>query len=63
MRWGLRLVEKDEELFGKSGNPKAFVVITDGQSWSGTVATALQDARARNDSGATWSASARRPAA
>jgi hypothetical protein len=22
LRWGLRLVEKDEELFGKSGNPK-----------------------------------------
>ena len=35
LRWGLRLVEKDEELFGKSGNPKAFVVISDGQSWSG----------------------------
>ena len=38
IRWGLRLIEKDEELFGKSGNPKAFVVISDGQSWSGTVA-------------------------
>jgi len=47
IRWGLRLVEKDEEVFGKSGNPKAFLVISDGQSWSGTVATALQEARAR----------------
>ena len=35
IRWGLRLIEKDEELFGKSGNPKAFVVISDGQAWSG----------------------------
>ena len=41
IRWGLRLVEKDRELFGDSGNPKAFVVISDGQSWSGTVANAL----------------------
>jgi Ca-activated chloride channel family protein len=47
IRWGLRLVETDERLFGKSGNPKAFLVITDGQAWSGTVAVALQDARAR----------------
>ncbi len=48
IRWGLRLVETDERLFGKSGNPKAFVVITDGQAWSGTVAVALQDARSRH---------------
>ncbi len=48
IRWGLRLIEKDEELFGKSGNPKAFVVISDGQSWSGTVATSLQAARLRD---------------
>ena len=46
IRWGLRLVEKDRELFGDSGNPKAFVVISDGQSWSGTVANALAAARA-----------------
>ncbi len=48
IRWGLRLVEKDEELFGSSGNPKAFVVISDGQAWSGKVATVLQSAKARN---------------
>jgi Ca-activated chloride channel family protein len=48
IRWGLRIVEKDEELFGKSGNPKAFVVVTDGQAWSGSVATALQAARLRH---------------
>lgn len=46
IRWGLRLVEKDEEVFGKNGNPKAFLVISDGQSWSGTVATAIQNTRA-----------------
>jgi len=43
--WGLKLVETDEELFGKSTNPKAFVVISDGQAWSGKVATALAAAR------------------
>jgi Ca-activated chloride channel homolog len=48
IRWGLRLVEKDEEVFGKSGNPKAFLVISDGQAWSGSVAAALQEAKARN---------------
>ena len=46
IRWGLRLVEKDEEVFGKNGNPKAFLVISDGQSWSGTVANAISSARA-----------------
>jgi hypothetical protein len=41
LRWGLNLIDKDEELFGKSNNPKAFVVISDGQAWSGSVAAAL----------------------
>jgi Ca-activated chloride channel family protein len=44
--WGLRLVEADEELFGKTNNPKAFIVISDGQAWTGRVATALAAARA-----------------
>jgi Ca-activated chloride channel family protein len=48
IRWGLNLIEKDEELFGASGNPKAFVVISDGQSWSGSVATALAASRQRD---------------
>lgn len=48
IRWGLRLVETDERLFGKSGNPKAFLVITDGQAWSGSVGVTLRDARARH---------------
>lgn len=45
--WGLQLLEKDEELFGKTKNPKGFVVISDGQAWSGDVADALEAARAR----------------
>jgi Ca-activated chloride channel family protein len=48
LRWGLRLIDKDEQLFGKSRNPKAFIVVTDGQSWSGSVAATLQEARARH---------------
>jgi Ca-activated chloride channel family protein len=46
--WGLKLVQKDEELYGKSRNATAFVVITDGQAWSGNVANALATARKRN---------------
>src|SRR5262245_36614789 len=45
--WGLNLIQKDEELFGKSSNVKALVVVSDGQAWSGEVATALADARRR----------------
>ena len=37
--WGLQLVATDEKLFGKTNNPKAFVVISDGQAWSGTRGT------------------------
>ncbi len=47
IRWGLRIVDADEELIGSSGNPKAFVVISDGQAWSGRVADALAAARTR----------------
>src|SRR4029079_17994796 len=48
LRWGLSLIDKDEELFGKSKNPKAFVVISDGQAWSGSVAAALGTAVRRD---------------
>ena len=44
--WGLRLIETDERLFGRTTAPKAFVVISDGQAWSGKVANALAAARA-----------------
>src|SRR5215203_2532395 len=54
--WGLRLIEKDEELrkiaastakLPEANNTKAFVLITDGQSWSGEVATSLALAQGR----------------
>jgi Ca-activated chloride channel family protein len=47
LTWGLKLVEKDEELFGETGNAKAFVVVSDGQAWSGRVANALAGVRRR----------------
>lgn len=50
LSWGLKLVAKDEEVFGVTKNAKAFVVISDGQAWSGQVATALAAARKRNAS-------------
>jgi hypothetical protein len=43
--WGMRLIEKDQELYGKSPNAKAFVLVTDGQAWSGEVARSLKIAR------------------
>ncbi len=46
--WGLRVIQKDEELRGKSRNAPLFVMISDGQSWSGEVATALRQARDRD---------------
>jgi Ca-activated chloride channel family protein len=45
--WGIKLVETDQQLFGKVKNPKGFVVITDGQAWSGDVAISLLAARQR----------------
>ena len=45
--WGLRLIEKDEEIKGKSSNAKVFVLISDGQVWSGEVATSIKAARAK----------------
>jgi Ca-activated chloride channel family protein len=50
LSWGLKLVEKDEEVFGVTKSPKAFVVISDGQAWSGQVANALASVRKRNAS-------------
>ena len=50
--WGLRLIDKDIEVNrGKAGalikNPKAFVLISDGQAWSGMVAKSLSQAQDR----------------
>jgi Ca-activated chloride channel family protein len=45
--WGLRLVEKDEELHGRSANAKLFVMLSDGEAWSGEVARSLELATSR----------------
>jgi len=50
--WGLRLIEKDAEINqNKPGalgnNPKAFVLLTDGQAWSGVVAKSIALAQQR----------------
>jgi Ca-activated chloride channel family protein len=43
--WGLRVIERDEEIHGKSTNAKVFVMISDGESWSGEVQKSLKKAR------------------
>ncbi len=54
--WGLRLIEKDEEIrkiaaatakIPEASNSKAFVLVSDGQSWSGEVAKSLALAQGR----------------
>ncbi len=39
--WGLRLLEKDREIHGPSPNAKLFVMISDGEAWSGEVARSI----------------------
>ena len=46
--WGLRLITKDEELHGRSQSAKVFVVISDGQAWSGQVQKSIAMAQARS---------------
>ena len=43
--WGMRLIERDTEIYGTSPNAKTFVLVTDGQAWSGEVARSLKLAR------------------
>jgi Ca-activated chloride channel homolog len=45
--WGMRLLDKNEELYGPSPNGKAFVVLTDGQTWSGNVGQSIEQATAK----------------
>ena len=40
--WGLRVVEKDEEIHGRSTNGALFVMLSDGEAWSGEVAKAIE---------------------
>jgi Ca-activated chloride channel family protein len=47
--WGLKLIERDEKLRGSpSPNAKAFLLLSDGQSWSGEAAAAIDAARTQN---------------
>jgi hypothetical protein len=48
LHWGLRMIERDEEIHGRSPNAKLFIVISDGELWSGEVQKRLEDALARN---------------
>jgi Ca-activated chloride channel family protein len=42
--WGLRLLQKDGELHGPSPNGKLFIMLSDGESWSGEVARSIERA-------------------
>ena len=48
IHWGVRLLDRDEQLNGVSDNAKAFVLVSDGQAWSGEVQRGLALARSRN---------------
>jgi Ca-activated chloride channel family protein len=48
MYWGMRLIEKDQQLHGGSPNAKVFVLVSDGQAWSGEVARSIKLARDRS---------------
>jgi len=48
IEWGLRVIDKDEEMRGRSANARQFVLLTDGQAWSGTVEESLATTRARD---------------
>jgi Ca-activated chloride channel family protein len=48
IHWGLRVLDKDEEIHGRSRNARAFLLVSDGQAWSGKVANTLRDARNAN---------------
>ncbi len=45
--WGLKLVDRDEQIHGRSPNARAFVMISDGQDWSGEVAKSVALAKSR----------------
>jgi Ca-activated chloride channel family protein len=45
--WGLRVIEKDEQINGPSKNGRLLVLLSDGQAWSGAVKDSINAARAR----------------
>jgi Ca-activated chloride channel family protein len=44
IHWGLRVIERDGEQHGRSPNAQMFILLTDGEAWSGEVANALKRA-------------------
>jgi Ca-activated chloride channel family protein len=48
IEWGLRVIEKDKQLHGVSRNIPAFLMVTDGQAWTGETAKALLLAQQAN---------------
>lgn len=42
--WGMKLVETDQEMYGPTKNARTFVVISDGQVWSGDVQRSIAEA-------------------
>ena len=47
VRWGVKMVDLDEELYGRRPSTRAFLILSDGQDWSGEVEDALALARDR----------------
>ena len=45
--WGVKMIDLDAELYGPRRSAKAFVVVSDGQDWSGEVGKSLELARDR----------------
>jgi Ca-activated chloride channel family protein len=43
--WGLRVLRKDKEIIGPSPNVPAFLLISDGETWSGEVSRAIDQLR------------------
>lgn len=47
MYWGIKMIDLDEELYGERRSAKAFVIVSDGQDWSGEIEKSLELARSR----------------
>lgn len=45
--WGLRVIEKDEQMHGRTKNGQLLVLLSDGQAWSGAVEESINAAHAR----------------
>lgn len=45
--WGVKMIDIDEKLYGRRPSTKVFIVLSDGQAWSGQVSNALELTRSR----------------